>query len=506
MLSLFAAVAAGSGVAQAQECIARVKNTGMVRAEGITEVVAEIELRCRRPEADSFGFAADIPEELKIAVELNTRITNAIGDDAVVKLETTPLTYESGGIDLVAHELDAAAAFADSNQPITDDKFTGGELSDDGNAIEWTEIPADGVNLNPETASQKGFNLVIKGLRANASALGDGEDITANVLVGGTVVNSAPLKVADVTTGLQVKADAAGLLRCADTDAATATIKIREGFANAIMSAASATDLDDRLVVTFTGIPEGLKVMVPGIVPLATDDPDTTADEEAASFSLDLMDEGRTSGVGKIEDNMGEVELSATGAGEVVYNLADTASTLDDERVELPVTFAWESEDDPPAIGRGRVTVSFHPVSGVGGDTFEVGGAPLPRFVKSAKTAAIIEVDACTTTLLFPYVLHQTGFDTGISISNTSSESGSCAINYHGAGGPDHHESRLIAGGGQWIFTLSSTVDTTGFQGYLVAVCDFRKAYGFALILNGFGGGDSTLAQGYLAVKDPWNK
>ena len=497
MLSLFAAAAAGSGVAQAQECIARAKNTGMVRAEGITEVVTEIELRCRRPEADRFGFAADIPEELKIAVELNTRITNAIGDDAVVKLETAPLTYESGGIDLVAHK-------ADSNQPITDDKFTDGELSDDGTTIEWTEIPAAGVNLAPETASQKGFNLVIKGLRANASALGDGEDITATVLVGGTAVHSAPLKVADVTTGLQVKADAAELLRCADD--ATAAIKIQEGFANAIMSAASATDPDDRLVVTFTGIPEGLKVMVPDIVPLATDDPDTTADEEAASFSLDLMDEGRTSGVGKIEDNMGEVELSATGAGEVVYNLADTASTLDDERVELPVTFVRESEDDLPAIGRGRVTVSFHPVSGVGGDTFEVGGAPLPRFVKSAKTAAIIEVGACTTTLLFPYVLHQTGFDTGISISNTSSESGSCAINYHGAGGPDPHESRLIAGGGQWIFTLSSTVDTTGFQGYLVAVCDFRKAYGFALILDGFGAGDSTLAQGYLAVRDPWNK
>ena len=504
MLSLFAAAVAGSGVAQAQECIARAKNTGMVRAEGITEVVADIELRCGRPEANNFGFIADIPATLEIAVELNTRITNEISDERAVKLETSPLTYESGGIYLVAHELDADAAFADSNQnqAITDDKFTDGKLSDDGNAIEWTEIPADGVNLNPETASRKGFNLVIKGLRANASALGDGEDITATVLVGGRAVHRAPLKVADVTTGLAVTADAAELLRCADD--ATAAIKIQEGFANAIMSAASATD--DRLVVTFTGIPEGLKVMVPDIVPLAADDPDTTADEAAASFSLDLMDEGRTSGVGKIEDNMGEVELSATGAGEVVYNLADTASTLDDERVELPVTFVRESEDDLPAIGRGRVTVSFHPVSGVGGDTFEVGGAPLPRFVKSAKTAAIIEVDACATTLLFPFVFHQSGFDTGIAISNTSSVSGSCAINYHGAGGPDHHESRLIAGGGQLIFTLSSTVDATGFQGYLVAVCDFRKAYGFALILDGFGEIDSTLATGYLAVRNPWNK
>ena len=83
------------------------------------------------------------------------------------------------------------------------------------------------------------------------------------------------------------------------------------------MSADSATDPDDRLVLTFTGIPEGVSVIVPDIVPLAADDPATTADEAAASFSLDLIDEGRTSGVGKIEDNMGEVKLSATGAGKL---------------------------------------------------------------------------------------------------------------------------------------------------------------------------------------------
>ena len=61
MLSLFAATVAGGGVAQAQDCIARAKNTGMARAEGITEVVADIELRCGRPEANRFGFVADIP-------------------------------------------------------------------------------------------------------------------------------------------------------------------------------------------------------------------------------------------------------------------------------------------------------------------------------------------------------------------------------------------------------------------------------------------------------------
>ena len=46
-----------------------------------------------------------IPAELEITVELNTRITNVDWRRCVVKLETAPLTYDSGGIDLVAHHL-----------------------------------------------------------------------------------------------------------------------------------------------------------------------------------------------------------------------------------------------------------------------------------------------------------------------------------------------------------------------------------------------------------------
>ena len=66
--------------------------------------------------------------------------------------------------------------------------------------------------------------------------VGDGEDIMATVLVGGTAVNSTPIKVADVTTGLEVKADVAEGLQCADTDDAMSTITIQEGFADAIKS------------------------------------------------------------------------------------------------------------------------------------------------------------------------------------------------------------------------------------------------------------------------------
>ena len=128
-----------------------------------------------------------------------------------------------------------------------------------------------------------GFNLIISGIRANASMVGDGEDIMATVMVGGTVVHSAPLKVADVTEGLVVKADVAAGLQCADTDDAMAVITIQEGFVDAIVSAVDMTDdghcraraNSDSLVVTFTGIPDGVMVMVPAMVAVGMiDDPD----------------------------------------------------------------------------------------------------------------------------------------------------------------------------------------------------------------------------------------
>ena len=78
----------GSGVAQAQQCVARAISPGMVRAEGITEVVASIELKCGRPAADTFGFN-QIPARIDIAVELNARITNEINDTRVVEFSPT---------------------------------------------------------------------------------------------------------------------------------------------------------------------------------------------------------------------------------------------------------------------------------------------------------------------------------------------------------------------------------------------------------------------------------
>ena len=202
MLVLFAV--AGSGVAQAQECIARAVSPGMVRAEGITEVVANIELKCRPPEA-TFGFN-QVPERLDIAIELNARITNGISETRVVEVTVdggTPadvLGYKSRKIDLTAFELTdtegtvGTTAIPDSvfmgvDATGLDTGAVGGKLSEDSRTIVWANVatgeagpatfepPSDNLNLDEHHAGfQPGY------LRDSASmppSVGDGEDITA---------------------------------------------------------------------------------------------------------------------------------------------------------------------------------------------------------------------------------------------------------------------------------------------------------------------------------------
>ena len=490
ILSLFAAAVAGGGVAQAQECFAFPSGANTVRAEGITEAVGSIQLQCRAQEV--FG-QPPIAAKAVISITLNTQITNATNDDDVVQGLT--YTFPGGGSDL-----GAKADYEGEDREV---------LSDDGMAITWEIASSD---LGIAQRSDDGGTVTIGGIMADASAVENGEDITAAVTVNGTAASGSPVKLADVTTGLDIAVTAASGLQCeapSATNMAVATIKFVEGFNSAITAVADdaqTADVDESarnssLVLNFRGIPDGVTVMASL---MGTGE---AMEDDMTDLAPLMLKTGETEGA----DDDGMVRLSS-GAGHVIYKFDTSSYDHDDDGTtdvipqvndstkewnEVEITFTWGAGAPPIGSGSGSVTVSYHPVT----DDMD----KRPRFV-AGPTNMVVTINACATTLLFPFVFHQSGFDTGIAISNTSSESGSCAINYHGAGGPDHHESPLIAGGGQLIFTLSSTVDTAGFQGYLVAVCDFRKAYGFALILDGFGAIDSTLALGYLAVRNPWNK
>ena len=95
--------------------------------------------------------------------------------------------------------------------------------------------------------------------------------------------------------------------------------------------------------------------------------------------------------------------------------------------------------------------------------------------------------------LLFPFVTNQSSFDTEITLSNTTLDTvgstpaaGTCSLSYYGSGvpNPQTQTSFVIAPGSQLVFNLSKggggMPGAPGFQGYIVASCNFRLVRGFA--------------------------
>jgi len=169
-----------------------------------------------------------------------------------------------------------------------------------------------------------------------------------------------------------------------------------------------------------------------------------------------------------------------------------------------------------PSLGTATVNGSFAPISTV---VLASNTAPHPRFFDDSTPQTLFSINSCATNLLWPYVTDQAGFDTGLVIANTSrdpfgtaTQEGACTINYYGfttGGGaaPAAATTPKVPAGQHAVWTLSSggTVLTAGgtiaaapgFQGYIIAQCNFQFAHGYAFISDV---GATRLAQGYLAL------
>ena len=425
-------------------------------------------MQCRAQEA--FGLPP-IGDEAVISITLNTMITNETNDDGDMVMG---LTYVVG-----SPALGNAADYTGEGKEV---------LSDGGTTITWTIATdrTDGIEF-PNTV--EGSTVTIGGIMANASMVGDGNDVTAEVRVNGVMIKFSPIKLADVTTGLDITVTSATGLQCeAPSDMHVATIKFVEGFASALRDT-------DSLVVAFRDIPEGVTV-TPSMMGtgMALDMADASADPPVLAGGdlapLTLMTAGEMSGL----DEDGNVALSSARRGQIIYTFDDDDADMDGlqgtdpmdpmEWNELEITFTWEAGE--PTLGTGSVTVSYHPVSD------DV--SKMTRYV-SGPTNDVIEIEDCTTTLLFPFVTNQLGFNTGLVITNASDGKGYCTIDYSGPDAPDDMKTpEQVEGGGQWINLLSNIA--ADFQGFVTASCEFRDAYGFAFITDA----DLNLAQGYLAV------
>ena len=300
----------GSGVAQAQECFAFQSGANTVRAEGRTEAVGSIQLQCRAQEI--FG-QPPIGDEAVISITLNTPITNETNKDGDMVMG---LTYTVGGVG-TAMPLGEAADYVGKGKEV---------LSDGGTTITWT-IPTDqsgddadgnGWHIDFPT-TPAGATVTISGILANAYMVGDGNDVTAEVRVNGVMIKHSPIKLADVTTGLEIKVTAATGLQCespAGENKAVATIMFTEGFSSAIRAMEmDPEELNDALVLNFRGIPDGVTVTASLM----------GTGEAMEDDGTDLAPLHLVTGDDAGADEDGVVSLSSTGAGEITYTF-DTST------------------------------------------------------------------------------------------------------------------------------------------------------------------------------------
>ncbi|HEX3746471.1 MAG TPA: hypothetical protein VHW09_21185 [Bryobacteraceae bacterium] len=176
-----------------------------------------------------------------------------------------------------------------------------------------------------------------------------------------------------------------------------------------------------------------------------------------------------------------------------------------------------------------NVALSFAPEPG--GGTFATtnatqGQAPTPRFaIVKTQQGAWTSIGLCQTTLLYPFVTGASGFDTGIAVANTTwdpfgtvHQTGSCTLYGYGvtvasAGntaiqtqvpGCDAISNPLpgtncfpIVPTGQ-VGTVLASATLTNFQGYVIAICNFQLAHGYAAVTDL---GIRNLWSSYLALE-----
>jgi hypothetical protein len=392
------------------------------------------------------------------------------------------------------------------------------------------------------------FTIRVTNVRINANALASGSFVTGTVLATFPISNQAGLVLGAVQTSLSVSVTTppASFAQCqSQTAAASATpslvgnLKVAELVNTAFKSRFSPTgaggngvglwyqngvnsesmtiftppttgwsttvginpgtaDWATRIRVNVANIPAGVTVYMPVSISASS----STGGALYATSAGDLGAFTPATGA-NLPGSSGVVNnttyIALTSASSVTYEVtAQNGSAIDSFSFPIYVAYAYTAPATP-AVGTVSVSATYAPT------TAET-TTNVPRFADTSVLTPFFQITACQTDLLFTFLTNQAGFDTGIAISNTSSDpfgspnqNGTCQLNWYGTGpaAGTATTTSSIAAGSSYANLVSSLAP--GFQGYMIAICNFQFGHGFAFITDGYGQPGKGLSQGYLA-------
>lgn len=276
-------------------------------------------------------------------------------------------------------------------------------------------------------------------------------------------------------------------------------------------------DHGTRLIGRFSNIQNGVSIFVEVATPLLSNQAGTTTPGSATTGFARLVNTD-PNGAGPFNAVIatggtfgGVAQVSIVGgAGQAVWEVLETDTTAyETMKARVLVSYSPNTSANLPALGTSNVNGSYAPLST--SSTAQNSSAALPRFIDTASNKTFLTINSCRSNILFPFVSNAAGFDTGLAIANTSKDpwgtslqTGACVVNFYGVVGTSKvclkYNSPSITGGEHFVWSLSTggqVQATAGFQGYVIAQCDFQYAHGFAFISDI---GAQKLAMGYLAL------
>jgi hypothetical protein len=294
---------------------------------------------------------------------------------------------------------------------------------------------------------------------------------------------------------------------------------------------AGLADFGTRLKATFNNVPSGVQIFVNSANKAAPALPGGSGDNVSSPGYAVIISGGETSG-----DGTGFIPASyaagdkteviiANGSGTAVWEVVNTnPNTTEAFAFGVFISYKAATSTNTPATGSATVTLTYAPTPPAFSATDGAKASSslsIPRFSigNTPFSGTFFTINKCRTIILYPYITNQGGFDTGLTVANTSQDPvyatgeqhGKCVFNFYGGTtaapntNPAPYDTSVealyvngIPGGQVWANTLSTI--SPNFQGYAFAVCDFQFAHGFAFISDL---GARNLAMGYLALIIP---
>lgn len=564
MMLLLVVLAVTAGIASAQtvnplQCVASAGVPPLARSEGLAEEIGQVTITCTGGNPTVTGQA--IPT-VNIQIYLSTNVTSRLISSTYS--EAMLLIDEPGSVQNPVPQWLCAAP---GNCPMVAassigvGNYTGAGVGRENvyqavkageNSLAWLGVPVD----PPGTSGNRVLRMV--NVRADAASVGVSSTlIPSNIIMyitisgtGALPLANNTLNVAYVAKGMTFSATGGSYNQCEpgtysydlnfkenfgtafrhnnpliDVDPNTAGVQtIQNQFTpgtiyntesmwsstgllpagNAAAGVAGVASQGTRLIARFSNVPANITLTAPGINSAGVD----------TAYRVTGHDSNGAGGT--TTTSSGTVTLSG-GAGMAVWEIM-TSNPGNINTVTFTMTLSY-SASPLPGLGTATVTGNYGPTSTL--NTMQlISVAPAPRFVDDPQSATTFTINSCQTNLLFPYITNAAGFDTGISIANTTEDpygtpdqEGPCTLYFYGMTGavatnPPVQTSATVPAGKSLIFTLSNGGGVQGaatpsvnaapdFTGYMIARCNFQYAHGYAFISDL---GIRNWAQGYIAL------